>query len=215
MSDTLRTSRTELHRRPTRGSHDREVVNAILDEGFVCDVGFVDEGQPYVIPVSYARSGDALYLHGASASRMCGVLASGAPVCVTVTLVDGLVLARAAMNHSVNYRSVVILGRAAPIEDRLEKLEALRLVVEHIVPGRWDDCRQPSDSELDSTAVLRLPIEEASAKIRQGPPAAEPADPATPLWTGVLPLRQVPGEPVPDACEKDVPAYVRRYRRGR
>jgi hypothetical protein len=145
---------------------------------------------------------------------MCRAVGAGGPVCVTVTLVDGLVLARAAANHSINYRSVVLLGRAVPIEGREEKLAALRLVVEHVVPGRWDDCRQPTGPELDATAVLRLPIAEASAKIRRGPPAAEPADPSRPLWTGVLPLHQVTGEPVPDACEKDVPAYVLGYRRG-
>jgi nitroimidazol reductase NimA-like FMN-containing flavoprotein (pyridoxamine 5'-phosphate oxidase superfamily) len=219
MTTSLRTSRTELRRRPDRGSHDREVVNAILDEALVCHAGFVSEGQPYVIPSSYARIGDALYLHGAVASRMCRALEGGAPVCVTVTLLDGLVLARAAAVHSVNYRSVVILGRATLVSDAAEKLAAMRAIVEHAVPGRWDEVRPPGAPELAGTAVLRIAIEEGSAKIRRGPPVDAPGDLDRPVWAGVLPLALAAGEPLPDAgCEKSaraVPSYLRGYGRRR
>ncbi len=219
MTRSLRTSRTELRRRPDRGSHDRDVVNRILDEALVCHVGFVSDGQPYVIPASYGRVGDALYLHGAVASRMCTVLEGGASACVTVTLLDGLVLARAAAHHSVNYRSVVILGRAAPVTDEREKLAALRAIVEHVVPGRWDEVRPPSAPELGATAVLKLAITEASAKIRTGPPAGAAGDAERPVWAGVLPLAVAAGEPVPDAAcaraELGVPAHLRGYARRR
>lgn len=219
MSGSLRTPRTELRRRPDRGSHDREVVNAILDEVLVCHVGFVADGQPYVVPANHARVGDALLLHGPVAGRMSRALEGGAAVCVTATLLDGLVLSRAAATHSVNYRSVMILGRATLVSDAAEKRAALRAIVEHAVPGRWDEVRPPTDAELKGTAVLRIGIDEGSAKIRRGPPADEAADPARPVWTGVLPLALAPGEPVPDAaCERDgrkPPGYLERYDRRR
>src|SRR5690349_339243 len=157
------TARTTLKRLPKRGSFERETVNDILDEGFVCHVGFVVEGQPYVIPTAYGRKGDVLYLHGARASRMQKALAAGADVCVTVTLVDGLVLARSAFHHSINYRSVVVLGTAKLVNDPSEKMEALRLFTEHIMKGRWNEIRPPSEQELKATSVLALPLEEASA----------------------------------------------------
>lgn len=219
MSGDLKTNRTELRRRPDRGSHDRAVVNAILDEALVCHVGFVSDGQPYVIPASYARVGDALVLHGAVASRLCRVLAAGGDVCVTVTLLDGLVLARAAAVHSMNYRSVVVLGRAVPVTDAAEKLAVLRAIVEHAAPGRWDDARPPTAGEVAGTTVLRIPIDEASAKIRRGPPKDAPGDLDHPTWAGVLPLTLVAGEPEPDAGSaqegRTAPPYLRGYSRRR
>jgi len=210
------TARTRVVREPQRARYDRETVNRILDEGFLCHVGFVIDGQPFVIPTSYGREGDLLYIHGSAASRMLRNATSGVPVCVTVTLLDGLVLARSVFNHSMNYRSVVILGAAVEVEDREEKLRALRLVSEHIIPGRWEEARRPNDKELKATTVLRLPIHEFSAKVRTGPPVDEAEDHELPVWAGVLPLGMVPGEPVADAPLRDgvgVPEYVRSYRR--
>ena len=218
MSDDLLTGRTRLGRHPERGSHDREAIDRILDEALVCHLGFVGDGQPYVIPASYARVGDALYVHGSAASRMLRALGSGTPVCVTVTLLDGLVLARSAFNHSVNYRSVVVLGQAAMVDDPAEKLSALRAISEHVVPGRWDDVRAPSERELKVTSVVKLPITEASAKVRSGPPADDGHDMAREVWAGVLPLEVVAGTPVPDAATgpaREVPGYVRNYSRRR
>jgi len=182
--------RTRVRRRAERGRYDREVVHAILDEALVCHVGFVADGQPYVIPTTYARVGDELYVHGAAASRMLRTLAGGVPVCVTVTLLDGLVLARTAFHHSMNYRSVVVLGTAIEVRDAGERLRALEAIVEHVVPGRWRDVRGPSDVELRATRVLRLPLDEASAKIRTGPPLDTEEDvAAAACWAGVIPLR--------------------------
>jgi uncharacterized protein len=192
------TDRTRVTRLPARGVYDRAAVAAILDEGFVCHVGFVTGGQPYVIPTAYARAGDALYVHGSSASRMMRTLGDGLDVCVTVTLVDGFVLARSAFHHSLNYRSVVVLGRARVIEDRVEKLAALRAFTNHLIPARWDEVRAPTDQELKATTVLALPLEEASAKVRTGPPKDDESDQARRVWAGVVPIRLAAGEPIPD-----------------
>jgi len=208
------TPRTRINRLPKRGDYSRETIYSILDAAFLCHVGFVVEGQPYVIPTGYGRSGDTLYLHGSAASRMLRTLAGGVDVCVTVTLLDGIVLARSAFHHSMNYRSVVMLGRAVPVEGEAEKTEALRVISEQIAPGRWDHVRKPTQQELKATAVLALPIAEASAKIRTGPPVDEEEDYTLDVWAGVLPLKLRAGEPVPDprldAKCAEVPEYVRR-----
>jgi nitroimidazol reductase NimA-like FMN-containing flavoprotein (pyridoxamine 5'-phosphate oxidase superfamily) len=211
------TPRTKLGRLPDRGRHDRETINAILDEGFVCHVGFVVDGQPFVIPTGYGRKDDHIYFHGSAASRMLRNLSKGVPVCVTVTLVDALVLARSIFHHSMNYRSVVVLGTATLIEDRDEKWEALRVISDNIIRGRWDEVREPNEQELKATAVMKLPISEASAKVRTGPPKDEKEDYDLPIWAGLLPLVTRPAEPVMDAAMKmmaEVPASVRKYGRG-
>jgi uncharacterized protein len=210
------TERTALRRLPQRGSYDREVVYKILDEGFVCHVGFVIDGQPFVIPTAYSRVGDKLYIHGSAASRTLRGLSGGIPVCVTVTLVDGLVLARSAFHHSINYRSVVILGAATMVEAAEEKMTALRAFAEHVIPGRWDDVRGPNDQELKGTSVLALPLVEVSAKVRTGPPIDEEEDMTIPVWAGELPLRITAGPPVDDpqlSAGIRPPAYVTRYSR--
>jgi uncharacterized protein len=212
------TPRTRVVRESDRGVYDRETVYRILDEGFLCHVGFVADGQPFVIPTSYGRRDANLYIHGSAASRMLRQLRESVPVCVTVTLLDGLVLARSVFNHSMNYRSVVILGKATLVDDAAEKLEALRLLSEHILPGRWNDARQPNDRELKATSVLRLPIEEFSAKVRTGPPIDDEEDYAFPTWAGVVPLAMTAGAPVNDprlAAKRDVPPYVSSYSRRR
>jgi uncharacterized protein len=214
---SMPTSRTRVVREPQRGVYDRAVVNKILDEGFICHVGFVIDGQPFVIPTSYGRQDAVLYIHGSAASRMLRNASSGIPVCVTVTLIDGLVLARSSFNHSMNYRSVVVLGTATMVEEREEKLSALRVLSEHILPDRWDDARRPTEQELKATTVIRLPINEFSAKVREGPPIDDEEDYALPVWAGVLPLRMVPGHPVSDPRLLDgieVPDYITRYSRG-
>jgi len=211
------TERTQVKRLPKRGAYDRETVFKILDEAFVCHVGFVVEGQPFVIPTNFGRSGETLYLHGSAASRMLRTLSQGIPVCVTVTLTDGLVLARSAFHHSVNYRSVVVLGTARLVEDPAEKMEALRLFTEHIMKGRWGDIRWPSEHEMKGTTVLALPLEEVSAKVRTGGPIDDEEDYSLPVWAGVLPLPVVPAEPIADARLKvgtEVPGYMKSYRRG-
>src|SRR5687768_7514219 len=210
------TERTRLRRLPKRGSFDRDTIYPILDEAFICHVGFVVDGQPYVIPTGYARIGDDLYIHGSSASRMLRNLAKGVDVCVTVTLLDGLVLARSAFHHSVNYRSVVILGKAELVEDTDEKNNALEAFTEHVIPGRWPEIRWPSELELKATSVLRLPIEEASAKIRTGDPKDDEEDYEMNIWAGVLPLTIVPGQPIDDGRLGDgivVPGHVTGYNR--
>jgi uncharacterized protein len=210
------TARTRVVREPQRGVYDRETVNQILDEGLMCHVGFVVDGQPYVIPTLYGRDGNVLYLHGSVASRMLRNLQQGVPVCVTVTLVDGFVLARSVFNHSMNYRSVVILGTATLVDDAKEKLAALRAVSEHVVPKRWDDARQPSEKELKVTSVLRIPIEEFSAKVRVGPPVDDEEDYSFPTWAGVLPLETKTGAPIPDErCQLEFPEYLKNYSRGK
>lgn len=210
------TSRTTLKRLPKRAYYERKVIYDILDTGFICHVGFVDGDHPVVIPTAYGRRGDKLYIHGSAASRMLRTLAGGVPVCVTVTLVDGLVLARSAFHHSMNYRSVVILGRATQVDDREEKLRVLRAFTEHIVAGRWDGLRPVTDSELKATAVLALPLVEVSAKIRSGPPKDEAEDYALPIWAGVVPLRLVASGPVTDPKLPSgiaMPEHARNYSR--
>jgi nitroimidazol reductase NimA-like FMN-containing flavoprotein (pyridoxamine 5'-phosphate oxidase superfamily) len=200
-----RTERTRLRRLPERAAYDRATVHAILDEGFLCHVGFVVDGQPYVIPTGYARVGDTVFLHGSTGSRLG--LRPGMDVCVTVTLVDGLVLARSAFHHSMNYRSVMAIGRTRPVTDPGEKEAALRALVEHIVPGRSDEVRGGDPRELAATAVLALPLAEVSAKVRTGPPKDDEPDYALPIWAGVLPLALTPGEPAPDpVLDPSIPA---------
>ncbi len=198
MSDFVPTPRTTLKRLPARGVFDRAAVNAILDEGLLCHVGFVVEGQPFVIPTIYARVDDRLYIHGSAASRMLRTLAKGVDACVTVTLLDGLVLARSAFHHSMNYRSVVVLGRARLVEDEAERATALDAIVEHVVPGRSQVVRGPSEQELRATSVLCLELVEVSAKVRTGPPVEDEEDLGRDCWAGVIPLRLTPGVPVPD-----------------
>jgi hypothetical protein len=215
MSEFQVTARTQIKRLPKRGHYDRETVYQILDTAFVCHVGFSVDGQPYVIPTNYGREGDTLYLHGSAASRMLKTLSAGLPVCVTVTHVDGLVLARSAFHHSVNYRSAVILGTARLVDDPAEKMEALRIFTEHVMKGRWEDVRQPAEQELKATTVLALPLEEVSAKVRTGGPSDDEPDYALPVWAGVLPLETVAKEPVPDPQRKNdppIPNYLRNYR---
>jgi nitroimidazol reductase NimA-like FMN-containing flavoprotein (pyridoxamine 5'-phosphate oxidase superfamily) len=212
------TPRTRVVREAHRGVYDRETVYRILDEGFLCHVGFVTDGQPFVIPTSYGRKDASLFIHGSAASRMLRNMKNGVPVCVTVTLLEGLVLARSIFNHSMNYRSVVVLGKATLVDDPQEKLEALRLLSEHILPGRWDDSRQPNASELKQTSVLRLPIEEFSAKVRLGPAIDDEEDYSFPTWAGVIPLEMTAGTPIDDARllpGQDLPEYARHYSRKR
>ncbi|MDI1241967.1 MAG: pyridoxamine 5'-phosphate oxidase family protein [bacterium] len=218
MDTSTQTERTRVKRLPNRGAYDRETIYAILDKAFICHVGYVLDGQPYVIPTGYARIGDDLYIHGSAASRMLRNLAQGVDVCVTVTLVDGLVLARSAFHHSINYRSVVVLGKATFVEDAAEKEKALEAFTEHAIPGRWPEIRWPSELELKATSVLKLPIEEASAKIRAGDPKDDEEDYAMDIWAGVLPLKVIPGEPIDDSRLKSkmpVPEHVSGYGQGR
>jgi nitroimidazol reductase NimA-like FMN-containing flavoprotein (pyridoxamine 5'-phosphate oxidase superfamily) len=215
-SNPTPTPRTRVVREPQRAVYDRNAVNQILDEAFLCHVGFVVDGQPYVIPTSYGRDGEVLYIHGSPASRMLRNLDQGIPVCITVTLVDGLVLARSVFNHSMNYRSVIILGTATLVDDPAEKLAALRAISEHILPHRWDDSRQPNEKELKATSVLRLPISEFSAKVRVGPPVDDDKDYPFPTWAGVIPLDMNSGTPIPDdRCKQELPAYLQNYSRSR
>jgi nitroimidazol reductase NimA-like FMN-containing flavoprotein (pyridoxamine 5'-phosphate oxidase superfamily) len=212
------TPRTRLVREPQRAVYDRAAAYEILDEGFICHVGFLLEGQPFVIPTGYGRAGDNLYIHGSAASRMLRNLDQGVPVCVTVTLLDGLVLARSIFNHSMNYRSVVVLGTAVAVQDPAEKLEALRLLSEHILPGRWEDSRKPNEKEIKATLVMRLPITEFSAKVRQGAPIDDEEDYSFPAWAGVVPLTMVTGAPIDDARLMPglkTPEYARTYTRKR
>jgi len=217
MSTFTPTARTQVKRLPKRATYDRDTVFNILDEAFVCHVGFVADGQPFVIPTNFGRSGETIYLHGSAASRMLRTLSEGLPVCVTVTLADGLVLARSAFHHSVNYRSVVVLGTARLVDDPSEKMEALRLFTEHIMKGRWEEIRWPTEQELKATTVLALPLEEVSAKVRTGGPIDDEEDYSLPVWAGVLPLPVVPAVPIADAHLKAgtaVPQYMKAYRRG-
>src|SRR5579859_7064181 len=209
-------ARTRVVREADRAVYDRETVYRILDEGFLCHVGFAMDGQPFVIPTSYGRKSASLYIHGSAASRMLRQMKEGVPVCVTVTLLDGLVLARSVFNHSMNYRSVVVLGKATLVDDPQEKLAALRALSEHILPGRWDDSRQPNERELKATSVLRVPIEEFSAKVRTGPPIDDAEDYSFDTWAGVIPLDMTAGAPIDDekvAPLREAPGYAKNYSR--
>ena len=199
MTTIAPTERTRVNRLPNRGVYDREAIYAILDEAFICHVGFVVDGKPVVIPTGYGRCGNTLYIHGSSASRMLRTLKEGVDVCVTVTLLDGLVLARSAFHHSVNYRSVVVFGKASLVESDTERWEALRVVTDHIVPDRWAQVREPNAQELKATAVLSIKLDEASAKVRTGNPVDDEEDYALPVWAGVVPVKTVFGEPMDDA----------------
>jgi nitroimidazol reductase NimA-like FMN-containing flavoprotein (pyridoxamine 5'-phosphate oxidase superfamily) len=215
MNTFPKTERTTLKRLPKRAEYDREAVHRILDEGFICHVGFVVDGQPFVIPTGYARMGDTLFIHGSQASRMLRAAAKGIDVCLTVTLVDGLVLARSAFHHSMNYRSVVVFGQATVVDEG-EKLAALRALSEHMIPGRWEEVRGPSEPEMKATVVLSLPLEEVSAKVRTGPPLDDEEDYTLDVWAGVLPMRLVAQPPIADprqAAGVEVPLYASEYRR--
>src|SRR5881396_231472 len=214
MEKIPQTPRTTLKRLPQRGSYDRELINQILDEGFVCHVGFAVDGQPFVIPTGYARVGDSLVIHGSQAGRMLRTLGQGIDVCVTVTLIDGLVLARSAFHHSMNYRSVVVFGRATVVDDPVEKAAALRALSEHMISGRWDDVREPNKREVQLTTVLALSLNEASAKVRTGPPLDDEEDYELSVWAGVIPLKLTAGTPVNDdrlTAGIEAPDYAREY----
>jgi len=210
------TYRSTIKRLPKRGNYERTIVEQILDEGLVCHVGFVVDSQPFVIPTAYGRVGDRLYIHGSPASRMLRTLQGGIEVCVNVTLLDGLVLARSAFHHSMNYRSVVVFGTATTVEDADEKLEALRAFTEHVVPGRWAQVRPPTRQEVAGTLVLSLPLTEASAKVRTGPPMDDEADYELPVWAGEIPLHLTASEPIDDSRLLEgigIPAYASHYTR--
>jgi uncharacterized protein len=209
--------RVRLRRRRERGSYDRAVIDAILDEALIAHLGITDEhGRPLVIPTLHARGGDLVYIHGSVGSRTLRALAAGAPACLTVSLIDGLVLARSAMHHSANYRSVMLMGQARSVEEPEEKLAAFQVIVEHIVPGRWRDVRPPTHKELKATSVVAIPIDEASAKVRVGPPLDDEEDYSLPAWAGVIPLITEARTPEPDPRLREgiaPPAYATRYRR--
>src|SRR5580692_9275344 len=208
------TKRTELRRIPDRGSHDWETINQILDAGFLASVGFCVDGQPFVIPTLYGREGKKLYLHGSAVSRTLRELETGVPACVTVTLVDGLVLSRSAFDHSLNYRSVVAFGTARKVLDPEPKIKALRVISEHLIAGRWAEVRGPNDKELKATTVLEFSIEEASSKVRSGPPLDDESDYGLAVWAGILPLETKSRPPIPDGKLVDgvtVPEYVQCY----
>lgn len=210
------TSRTRITREPQLAIYDRKAAYAILDEAFVCHVGFTLDGQPYVIPTSFGRKDDYLYVHGSAASRMLRNMKQAVPVCITITLVDGLVLARSVFNHSMNYRSVVILGTAEAIEEREEKLAALKIISDHVIPGRWEEARYPNERELKATLVMRIAIEEFSAKVRTGPPIDDEDDYSYPTWAGVIPLESIARQAIPDPRlnpARAVPAYASCYKR--
>ena len=210
------TSRTRVRRLAKRGAYDKPVVHSILDEGLLCHVGFAVEGQPYVIPTLYARSDERLYLHGSAVSRMLKTIAEGVDVCVTVTLVDAYVLARSAFHHSMNYRSVVVLGRAQLVIDDTERMRAMHVLTNHIVPNRWEEVREPNELEMRQTAVLTLPLEEVSAKIRTGNPNDDEEDHALPVWAGIVPISTQVGTPTgdgrvrPDAPSIELSRFVRK-----
>ena len=208
--------RTTVRRLSERGVYDRAVIDAILDEALICHVGFVVDGTPVVIPTIHARSGDTLYLHGSPASRMLRSMRSGADVCVTVTLIDGIALARAPFHSSMNYRSAVIFGAPRIVDDPEEKCRAFRVLTEHVTQGRWDDSRRPNDKEVRGTLVVAIPITEASAKVRTGPPKDDEEDYGLPLWAGVIPLQLTAGDPISDPRLLDgiaLPTYLEGYRR--
>jgi uncharacterized protein len=198
MSKFTPTERTKVKRRPERGTYDRELIYSILDEAFVCHIAFISDGLPYVVPTNYVRVGDQLFLHGSTASRLMRTLASGAPFCLNVTLLDGIVFSPTATGHSVNYRSVVVMGKAEPIEDPKAKLAAMRDFVEYVIRGRWATVRPPSEQELKGTMVLAVPLVEVSAKTRSGFAVDDEEDYAAPAWTGVVPMKWTAQAPIPD-----------------
>src|SRR5215211_845553 len=218
MTDFAKTEKNSIKRLPKRGYYDQETIYRILDEALICHVGFVERGQPYVIPTNFARVGDRIVLHGAKASRLLKHIEAGNPVCVEVTIVDGLVLARSVFHHSMNYRSVVLFGMGRLVVEEQEKLAALEAVTEHLIPGRWKEARLPNPKELNATSVVSIPIDEASAKVRVGPPLDEEEDYMLPVWAGVLPLQQISLSPVPDELQSgtvSLPDYVANYSRRR
>jgi len=216
MTSFSKTDKNRIKRLPKRGYYDRETIYKILDEALICHVGFVENNQPYIIPINFARVGDAIILHGAKASRLLKHIEAGNPVCVEVTLVDGLVLARSVFHHSVNYRSVVLFGAGQTVKDDQEKMAALEAITEHLIPGRWSEARLPNRKELNATSVVSIKIDQASAKVRSGPPGDDEADYALPIWAGVLPLQEMPLVPVGDELMTQniaVPEYVTKYSR--
>ncbi len=216
MTNFTRTERNRVKRLPKRGHYDRETIHRILDEALICHVAFVEKGQPYVIPINFARMGDHIVLHGAKASRLLKHIEAGHPICLEVTIVDGLVLARSVFHHSVNYRSVVVFGQGRLIEDQQEKLDALQAVTEHLIPGRWKEARLPNHKELNATSVVSINIDEASAKVRVGPPVDEQEDYALPVWAGILPLQEMALPPIHDELQSEnipLPEYVAQYSR--
>jgi uncharacterized protein len=216
MVQFTKTGKNRIKRFPQRGHYDRETIYRILDEALICHVGFAEKGQPFVIPTNFARVHDHVVLHGAIASRLLKHVEGGHPICVEVTIVDGLVLARSVFHHSVNYRSVVLFGKGRLIEDEQEKLAALKAITEHLIPGRWQDARRPNQKELNATRVVSIKIDEASAKVRMGPPIDEQEDYTLPIWAGILPLQELPLSPLHDELQsKDVPLpeYIARYSR--
>jgi nitroimidazol reductase NimA-like FMN-containing flavoprotein (pyridoxamine 5'-phosphate oxidase superfamily) len=216
MAKFTKTDRNRINRLPKRGHYDRETIYHILDEALICHVGFAEKGQPYVIPINFARVEDTIVLHGANASRLLKHIEAGHPVCVTATIVDGLVLARSVFHHSVNYRSVVLFGKGRAVEDEQEKLAALKAITEHLIPGRWGEARLPNHKELNATRVVSIKINEASAKVRIGPPVDEQEDYSLPVWAGVLPLQEIALSPIRDEpLPEDVPLpeYVAQYSR--
>lgn len=218
MAQFTKTAKTRVNRLPKRGHYDRETIYQILDEALICHVGFVEHGQPFVIPINFARIDDTIVLHGAVASRLLKHVEAEHPICVEVTIVDGLVLARSVFHHSVNYRSVVLFGTGSAVEDEQEKLAALEAVSEHLIPGRWQQARHPNHKELNATRVVSIKIDEASAKVRVGPPVDEEEDYALPVWAGLLPFQMMPLSPIRDERQLDdisVPKYIAQYSRNR
>jgi nitroimidazol reductase NimA-like FMN-containing flavoprotein (pyridoxamine 5'-phosphate oxidase superfamily) len=216
MSQFTPTERTKIHRKPDRGSYDRKLIYSILDEAFVCHVAFIADGLPFVVPTNYVRVGDKLFLHGSTAGRLMKTLASGAPFCLSVTLLDGIVFAPTAVGHSVNYRSVVVMGKAEPVEGEAAKLAAMRDFVEYVIRGRWASVRPPSEQELKGTMVLAVPLVEASAKVRTGFAVDDVEDYASPAWTGILPMKWSAQSPVPDPRGNPkipIPTNIQHYSR--
>jgi len=216
MTRFARTAKSRINRLPKRGFYEHQAIYQILDEALICHVGFAENGQPFVIPTNFARVDDMIILHGAKASRLLKHIEAGNPVCVEATIVDGLVLARSVFHHSINYRSVVLFGKGRLIEDEREKVEALRAVTEHLIPGRWQEARLPNRKELNATHVVSIKIDEASAKVRIGPPVDEQEDYILPVWAGVLPLHETPLLPIRDELQSesvDLPEYISSYSR--
>ncbi len=204
--------RSKINRLPSRGYYDKETINQIIDEALYCHVSFVHRNQPYIIPTIHARMGDSIVLHGAKGSRMLKHIAEGNEICIAITLMDGLVLARSVFHHSMNYRAVVIFGKGKLLENKVKKLEALKTITEHLIPGRWEDARKPNEKELNATTVVSIDIDEASAKIRTGPPKDDDEDYNLPVWAGVIPILQKFDSPENDPkLSEDIvlPNYIR------